>query len=78
MDEGMTNADFERGEAAARTALLGKDVAAMKDDIKSLRDEVHEIKLTLARIEGGWKVAVFVAAVVGTVMGYVMKFLFDK
>ena len=71
----MTQNDFERGQASAQNTILREQMSEMWGEVHALRAEVHEIKLTLARIEGGWKVAVAVAAVVGTVVGYMMRFL---
>lgn len=82
MPDETHSSDFQRGEAAARAHSLSEKMDRVEKDVTQLREEVHEIKMTLARIEGAWKVAVVFAAtasaIVGTIVGYVMRFVFDK
>ncbi len=68
MDTRMDN-DYQLGEVVARQALHAASVAEIKAEVTALRVDVHEIRLTLARVEGAWRFAVIAAGVIGAILG---------
>lgn len=49
------------------------EITQLKDDMRSLKDDVHEIKIMLAEAKGGWRGLMFVAGAGATLGAIVVK-----
>ena len=43
------------------------EISQLKDDMRALKEDVHEIKLMLSEAKGGWRVIMLIAGVAGTI-----------
>ncbi len=71
----MTTPEFKLGAAEARIDALSVQMKELKDDVLLVKADVHDIKLTLARVEGAWKFAVKAAALLSSMLGIVIGFI---
>ena len=69
------SAEFERGLLVAQIDMLTRDQKDMQSVLAALQSDVHDIKLTLARLEGGWSATKVVLTVVGGVVGTIVTLL---
>lgn len=51
-------------------------IETLKDDMKSLKSDVHEIKLILAEARGGWRTLLATAGLAGTLGAFLTKVLY--
>lgn len=51
------------------------EITQLKDDMKSMKEDVHEIKLMLAKFQGGWGAIMLIAGASATLGAIVAKFI---
>ena len=52
-----------------RYDAINLHLTLIRDELSEMKQDVHEMATLVAEIKGGWKVAVIVAGIIGSVIG---------
>lgn len=72
----MSERDIGRMEG--EVASMQRDVENIRADIAAVKRDVQAIKEQLATVAGAWRVAVWIAGVLGMVLGVLARSWFGK
>jgi chromosome condensin MukBEF ATPase and DNA-binding subunit MukB len=62
-------------ELEVKVAVLETEMKTVKDDVHDIKTDVKAIRDTLAQAKGGWKTLMLVAGVAGSAGALMAKFL---
>lgn len=50
-------------------------IVQLQEDMRSMKDDVHEIKIMLSEAKGGWRMIMMIAGVAGTLGAFLSQLL---
>lgn len=54
------------------------EISQLKEDMRSLKDDVHEIKILLSEAKGGWRVLLLIAGAAGAFGAMIASYFSGK